>query len=116
MQTNAQQVEPNTVDSASKSLIEIDTPKVNDCTPKSHLKCVYITFQEVYKDGSEGKSTRHWWRMSYIGKACTKQHGTTFGQIFEGAFAIPHYLGVGIGNGAGYVVPDDVHVAPQDHV
>lgn len=74
------------------------------CTPWHHLKCVYITGTEVYKDGSEGKSTRHWWRMSYIGRACTTSHGTTFGKIFEGFFAVPHYFGVAIGNGIGYLV------------
>lgn len=58
----------------------------------------------MYKDGSEGKSTRHWWRMSYIGRACTVAHGTVFGQIFEDFFAIPHYIGIGIGNGIGYMV------------
>lgn len=68
------------------------------------MQCVYITGTEVFKDGSEGKSTRHWWRMSYIGQACTAQHGITFGKIFEGFFAIPHYIGIGIGNGVGYLV------------
>jgi hypothetical protein len=38
---------------------------VNKCTPWHHLKCIYITGTEVYKDGSEGYSTQHWWRMSY---------------------------------------------------
>jgi hypothetical protein len=66
--------------------------------------CVYITGTEVYEDGSEGKSTRHWWRMSYIGRACKEKYGRRFGKIFEGIFAVPHYIGVGIGNGIGYLV------------
>ncbi|MFS4448662.1 hypothetical protein [Maribacter sp. 2307UL18-2] len=80
------------------------TKVVNQCTPWHHLKCVYITGGEVYKDGRAGKSTRHWWRMSYIGQACTVKYGTVFGKIFEGIFAVPHYIGVGIGNGIGYLV------------
>ena len=76
---------------------------VNKCTPWHHLKCVYITGTEVYMDGSEGNRTRHWWRMSYIGRACTAQYGTRFGRVFEGVFVIPHYIGVAIGNGIGYM-------------
>ena len=88
----------------SVALFERGIRNVNKCTPWHHFQCVYITGVEVYKDGSEGKSTRHWWRMSYIGQACTAEHGTTFGQIFEGFFAIPHYIGITIGNGIGYMV------------
>lgn len=77
---------------------------INKCTPWHHLKCVYITGTEVYRDGSTGNSTRHWWRMSYIGRACTAKHGTRFGRIFEGVFALPHYIGVAVGNGIGYMV------------
>ena len=77
---------------------------VNKCTPWHHAMCVYITGTEVYADGSEGTSTRHWWRMSYIGRACTEKYGTRFGKIFEGIFAIPHYIGVAFGNGIGYMV------------
>ncbi|WP_299215491.1 hypothetical protein [uncultured Aquimarina sp.] len=90
-------------DSLSVQLFDKGTRNVNKCTPWHHMQCVYITATEVYKDGSEGKSTRHWWRMSYIGRACTAQHGTTFGQIFEGFFAIPHYIGISIGNSIGYI-------------
>ena len=100
----AQQAAVVTSDSLSAPLFERGSQNVNKCTPWHHLQCVYITATEVYKDGSEGKSTRHWWRMSYIGRACTDRHGTTFGQIFEGVWAIPHYIGVGIGNGIGYTV------------
>ncbi|WP_299440353.1 hypothetical protein [uncultured Aquimarina sp.] len=91
-------------DSLSVELFERGTRNVNKCTLWHHMQCVYITATEVYKDGSEGKSTRHWWRMSYIGRACTAQHGTAFGQIFEGFFAIPHYIGISIGNGIGYMI------------
>ncbi len=104
VQSVAQHPEPEAKDSLSVQLFERGTRNVNKCTPWHHLQCVYITGTEVYKDGSEGKSTRHWWRMSYIGRACTAQHGTAFGKIFEGFFAIPHYIGVGIGNGVGYSV------------
>lgn len=102
MKSGAQQV-LKANDSLSTSLFERGTRNVNKCTPWHHMQCVYITATEVYKDGSEGKSTRHWWRMSYIGKACTAQHGTVFGRIFEGFFAIPHYIGIGIGNSIGYM-------------
>jgi hypothetical protein len=98
------QVVPAVQDSLSIQQFERGTKKVNKCTPWHHLQCVYITGTEVYKDGSEGKSTRHWWRMSYIGRACAAQHGTVFGKVFEGFFAIPHYISIGIGNGVGYMV------------
>lgn len=100
----AQHPVPMTNDSLSIQLFERGIRNVNKCTPWHHMQCVYITGTEVFKDGSEGKSTRHWWRMSYIGQACTTQHGTTFGKIFEGFFAIPHYIGIGIGNGVGFLV------------
>ena len=99
----AQNEIPTVNDSLSVELFKRGTRNVNKCTPWHHMQCVYITATEVYKDGSEGKSTRHWWRMSYIGRACTSQHGTAFGKIFEGFFAIPHYIAIGIGNGIGYI-------------
>ncbi|MFS4469741.1 hypothetical protein [Maribacter sp. 2210JD10-5] len=71
---------------------------MNRCTPFQHLKCVYITGKEVFKDGRAGKSTRHWWRMSYIGRACVDQYGTVAGNIYEGLFAIPHYSAMAVGN------------------
>ncbi len=77
---------------------------VNHCTPWDHMKCVMITGTEVYEDGRDGKKVRHWWRMSYIGRACTDRHGKVFGTIFEGIWAIPHYTGVAIGSGFGYLV------------
>jgi len=76
---------------------------VNRCTPRQHLKCVYITAKEVFKDGKEGKSTRHWWRMSYIGRACVDQYGRVLGNIYEALFAIPHYMAMAVGNVVGLV-------------
>ncbi len=104
LQTRAQNNVSKVNDSISAKLYDRGVRNVNKCKPWHHLQCVYITGTEVYKDGVKGESTRHWWRMSYIGKACTDQHGTVFGKIFEGVFAIPHYIGVGIGNGAGFIV------------
>ena len=74
---------------------------VHRCTPWHHLKCVYITGKEVFNDGLNGKATRHWWRMSYIGSACTDQYGKVAGTIYEGLFAIPHYLAMAVGNAVG---------------
>ncbi len=76
---------------------------VNRCTPWHHLKCVYITGKEVFKDGKEGRSTRHWWRMSYIGRACVDQYGKFLGAIYEALFAVPHYLAMGVGNLVGII-------------
>lgn len=80
------------------------TRVVNQCTPWHHMKCIYITGTEVYRDGRAGKSTRHWWRKSYIGQACTDRYGKVFGDIFEAAFVVPHYAGVAFGNGCGFLV------------
>lgn len=119
VQSEAQQAVPTANDSLSTQQFERGTKTVNKCTPWHHLQCVYITGTEVYKDGSEGKSTRHWWRMSYIGRACTAQHGTVFGQLYEGFFAVPHYISMGIGNGIGYMVyllrgsPEKIQVRKQ---
>lgn len=99
-----QQEDTTIVDSASLEQFEWGTKNVNKCTPWHHLQCMYITGTEVYEDGRVGKSTRHWWRMSYIGRACTDQYGRTFGRIFEGLFVVPHYMGVALGNGIGYIV------------
>jgi len=122
VRSGAQNAVLTTNDNLSQQLFKRGTQNVNKCTPWDHLQCVYITGTEVYKDGSEGKSTRHWWRMSYIGSACSDQYGTAFGQIFEGLFAIPHYIGVGIGNGIGYMVylvrgsPDKIQARKQMRV
>ncbi len=77
---------------------------VNRCTLRDHLKCVYITGREVYSDGSVGKTTRHWWRMSYIGRACVAQYGLILGTIYEAIFAVPHYISIALGNGFGILV------------
>ena len=77
---------------------------VNQCTPWDHMKCVMITGTEVFEDGRDGKKVRHWWRMSYIGRACSDRYGTTFGKIFEGIWVVPHYTGVAIGSSFGYLV------------
>ncbi len=91
--------------------------QVNKCTPWHHLKCVYITGVEVAQDGIAGKATRHWWKKSYIGQACTDKYGNTFGDIFEGFFAIPHYLSIAIVNGVTYVasifIPSEEKVAAR---
>ena len=115
----AQEVEPKIEDSTTIELFEKGSHEVNSCTPGSHLHCVKITFSEVYHDGKEGKFTRHWWRMSYIGRAYKDKYGKVIGTIFEGAFAIPHYIGVGIGNGLGYTVflirgsPEKIHARKE---
>jgi len=90
-------------DSISVTLFERGQETVNKCTPLDHLKCIYITGSETIEDGLKGEATRHWWRMSYIGQACTKQYGTTFGYIFEGVFAIPHYITMALVNGGAWV-------------
>jgi len=69
------------------------------CNIIEHAKCIYLTTSEALEDSFEGKFTRHWWRMSYIGQACMRQHGKTVGYILEGIFAIPHYSLMAIGNG-----------------
>lgn len=77
---------------------------VNHCTPWHHIKCVYITTKEVYQDGLKGRPTRHWWHRSYIGQACTRTYGNFWGSLFEGIWIVPHYVGVGLGNGCGLLV------------
>ena len=88
----------------SLDLYQKGNNSVNQCTPWHHLQCVVITGTEVYEDGRDGKKGRHWWRMSYIGKACTDKHGRFLGIIFEGIWAVPHYTGVVIGSGFGWAV------------
>lgn len=72
--------------------------RVSRCNLKSHLKCIYLTGAETIGDGRRVKWTRHWFRMSYIGRACEAQYGETTGIILESLFAIPHYAGIAIGN------------------
>ena len=88
----------------SLELYQKGSTKVNHCTPWHHAQCVLITGTEVYEDGRDGKKGRHWWRMSYIGRACADKHGKVLGIFFEGVWAIPHYTGVIIGSGFGWMV------------
>lgn len=73
---------------------------VDACNPIGHLQCIYLTGRETWQDGRAGKFTFHWWRMSYIGRACEKQYGRTTGVILESLFAIPHYTAMALGNAA----------------
>ena len=102
LKSRAQDIALQEKDSLNIQSFYKGTQYVNKCTPWQHMRCVYITGTEVYKDGSEGKSTRHWWRMSYIGRACTAQYGVVFGKIFEAVFVVPHYIAIGVGNAVGY--------------
>ena len=77
---------------------------VDSCNIKGHMMCVYLTGKETLSDGFEGKWTRHWFRMSYIGKACEQQYNRTTAVILESLFAIPHYSLIAIGNGATAIV------------
>ena len=51
-----------------------------------------ITAKEVFEDGSKGKWSHHWKRMSYIGQACVAEHGAKKGKALEAVFAPPHYF------------------------
>lgn len=75
-----------------------DNDLPNACNFKEHLKCIALTGKETIEDGFEGKFTRHWGRMSYIGKACEKRYGRTTAVILESLFAIPHYTLIAFGN------------------
>lgn len=94
-------LKPDTVIANELTITNISVDK---CTPWNHLKCVYITSSEVYKAGKSGVKSKHWWTMSYIGKECTKKHGIVLGKLFEGVFALPHYIGVGFANIVGVFV------------
>jgi len=72
--------------------------QVGKCTFKAHMQCIYLTASETIDDGRQVKWTRHWFRMSYIGRACEAQYGKATGIALESLFAIPHYLGIGVGN------------------
>ena len=79
---------------------------VSGCNITEHMRCIYITGKETISDGLERKWTRHWFRMSYIGKACEQQHGRPTAVILETLFALPHYFAIGIGNaGAAILSP-----------
>lgn len=74
---------------------------VDACNPLGHLQCIYLTGKETLNDAANMQYTFHWWRMSYIGRACEKQYGRTTGVILEALFAIPHYTAMAIGNSLG---------------
>jgi hypothetical protein len=65
---------------------------VQFCNHKGHALCIKITAKEVFADGVDGKWSRHWKQMSYIGKACVKEHGKKKGKALEAAFAPGHYF------------------------
>lgn len=77
--------------------------EVDACNLNGHLRCIYLTGKETIDDGLQRKWTRHWFRMSYIGKACERQHGRTTAVILESLFAVPHYFSMAIGNAAAAV-------------
>lgn len=73
---------------------------VDACTLADHLKCIQLTGAETIEDGVHGEWTRHWFRMSYIGRACTREYGIVTGVVIESLFALPHYGSIAIVNGA----------------
>lgn len=83
---------------------EIQEDRLSGCNFVQHLRCIYLTGGETIDDGLQMKWTRHWFQMSYIGKACERQHGRTVAVILETLFAIPHYTFIAIGNGLAAVV------------
>lgn len=85
--------------------------EVSSCNIVEHMRCIYLTGKETVNDGLERKWTRHWFRMSYIGKACERQHGRTTAVILESLFALPHYFFIAIGNAAAAISP----FAKKDH-
>ncbi len=91
--------ESNTIKNSSTG----EFATVDQCSLRGHLRCVYTTGKEVYRDGRNGKKTIHWWRMSYIGRACTRRWGKRMGVLYESLFVVPHYIGIGIGNIVGYI-------------
>lgn len=69
-----------------------DENPVQYCNHKGHALCIKITAKEVFADGAQGKWSRHWKRMSYIGEACVKEHGKKKGKALEAVFAPGHYF------------------------
>ena len=65
---------------------------VEFCNHKGHALCIKITAKEVFADGAKGKWSHHWKQMSYIGKACVKEHGKKKGKALEAVFAPGHYF------------------------
>jgi hypothetical protein len=52
----------------------------------------------------DGNFSKHWFKMSYIGRACINKHGKRVGVFMETVWAVPHYLGVGMFNVIGYTI------------
>jgi len=65
------------------------------------VECIRITGREVFQHGAEGRWSEHWWRMSYIGRACEERLGRPKGVALETLFALPHYMAMGVMNVAG---------------
>lgn len=86
-------------DSVAKT--EIRANPVQYCNPKGHAQCIRITAKEVFEDGSNGKWSGHWRRMSYIGEACVAEHGEKKGKALEALFAPGHYFAMTFVNIAG---------------
>jgi hypothetical protein len=74
---------------------------VDACSFTAHLKCIHRTGAETLEDGMHLQWTRHWFRMSYIGRACEREHGRAAGVALEALFAVPHYAFIAVGNGLG---------------
>ncbi len=72
------------------------------CSHRGHVECIRIAGREVFKHGSEGRWSEHWWRMSYIGRACEEKLGRPKGVFLESLFAVPHYMAMGVINVAGF--------------
>ena len=73
------------------------------CSHRGHVECIRITGREVFQHGAEGRWSEHWWRMSYIGRACEERLGRPKGVALESLFALPHYMAMGVMNVAGLV-------------
>jgi hypothetical protein len=71
------------------------------CSHRGHVECIRITGREVFQHGAEGRWSEHWWRMSYIGRACEERLGRPKGVALETLFALPHYMAMGVMNVAG---------------
>lgn len=71
---------------------------ISSCNVIEQVKCAILTTKETIDDGGNGEWTRHWFRMSYIGKTCEKQYGRTTAVILESIFAVPHYSIIAISN------------------
>ena len=82
-----------------QSMPDIQEDRLTGCNFVQHLRCIYLTGGETIDDGLQLKWTRHWFQMSYIGRACERQYGRTVALILESLFAIPHYAFIAIGNG-----------------